>query len=125
VSSRVLVALSSLAFASPALWAQPTAEPATIVITAARVEQALPDALPSTRVISRAEIDALQPADLPALLRALTSIDVAQSGGPGGVTSLFLRGTNSNSTLVLVDGVKLNSPFFGGVDLSSLGTANV
>ena len=120
VSSRVLVALSSLAFASPALWAQPTAEPATIVITAARVEQALSDALPSTRVISRAEIDALQPADLPALLRALTSIDVAQSGPLGSQTSLFLRGADSRQTLVLVDGVPLVRADFGTASWQNL-----
>ena len=41
------------------------------------------------------------------------------------MTSLFLRGTNSTQALVLVDGVKLNSPFFGGADISSLSTANL
>ena len=120
VSSRALVALSSLAFASPALWAQPTAEPTIIVITAARVEQALPDALPSTRVITRAAIDALQPADLPALLRALTSIDVAQSGPLGSQTSLFLRGADSRQVLVLVDGVPFARADFGSASWQNL-----
>ncbi|MDL1951198.1 hypothetical protein FBQ97_15475, partial [Acidobacteria bacterium ACD] len=43
----------------------------------------------------------------------------------GGVTSLFLRGTGSAQTLVLLDGAKLNSPYFGAVDLSSISAANV
>src|ERR1035441_4465383 len=43
----------------------------------------------------------------------------------GTVTSLFLRGTSSTQTLVLVDGVPLNSPYFGGTDLSALSVANV
>ena len=109
---RALLA-SSLAFSGSLSLAQTTAEPTTIVITAARVEQALPDALPSTRVISRAEIEAAQPADLPALLRQLTSIDVAQTGPLGSQTSLFLRGADSRQVLVLVDGVPFARADFG------------
>ena len=77
----------------------------TIVVTAARVEQPLADALPSTRVITRAEIEATPSPDLAALLRTLTSIDVAQSGALGAQTSLFLRGADSRQVLLLVDGV--------------------
>jgi vitamin B12 transporter len=77
----------------------------TIVVTAARIEQALADALPSTRVITRAEIEATPSADVAALLRATTSIDVAQSGPLGAQTSLFLRGADSRQVLLLVDGV--------------------
>lgn len=110
---RALLALS-LACTSSLSPAQSAVEPTTtIVITAARTEQALPDALPSTRVIGRAEIEAVQAADLPALLRALTSIDVAQSGPLGSQASLFLRGADSRQTLVLVDGVPLVRADFG------------
>ncbi|HET8760161.1 MAG TPA: TonB-dependent receptor, partial [Nitrospiria bacterium] len=45
---------------------------------------------------------------------------VVQSGGPGGQTSLFLRGGNSNHVLVLIDGVKVNSPTTGAFDISHL-----
>ncbi len=76
-----------------------------IVVTAARTEQALPDVLPSTRVFTRSEIEAAQSGDLPGLLRALTSIDVAQTGPLGAQTSLFLRGADSRQVLVLIDGV--------------------
>lgn len=84
--------------------AQPVA-PTTIVVSAARIEQPLADALPSTRVITRAEIDATPSADVAALLRTLSSIDVAQSGPLGAQTSLFLRGADSRQVLLLVDGV--------------------
>ena len=43
---------------------------------------------------------------------------VLSSGLDNGVTSLFTRGTASTQTLVMWDGVKLNSPFFGGYDWS-------
>src|ERR1700730_17151838 len=47
------------------------------------------------------------------------------SGGPGSQTSAFLRGANSTQTLVLVDGVSVNSPFFPGYDFALLSTENV
>ncbi len=109
--ARKATACAAAAFASLASQAQ--SDPQTIVVTAARVEQALPDVLPSTRVISRREIEAAQPADLPALLRQLTSIDVAQTGPLGSQTSLFLRGADSRQVLVLVDGVPFARADFG------------
>ena len=109
--ARKATACAAAAFASLASQAQSDSQ--TIVVTAARVEQALPDVLPSTRVISRREIEAAQPADLPALLRQLTSIDVAQTGPLGSQTSLFLRGAESRQVLVLVDGVPFARADFG------------
>ena len=41
------------------------------------------------------------------------------------MTSLFLRGANSTQALVLVDGVRVNSPYFSGYDFSALTTENV
>ncbi|MBL8113845.1 MAG: TonB-dependent receptor, partial [Acidobacteria bacterium] len=79
----------------------------------------------SATVITREEIDRRKASSVLDLLRTVPGLDVVQSGGPGGVTSLFLRGTSSTQTLVLVDGVRINSPFFGAVDLSSVSTASI
>lgn len=111
---RALRALACAAVAFVSLMSHAQSDPSqSIVVTAARVEQPLPDALPSTRVIPRAEIEAAQAADLPALLRQLTSIDVAQTGPLGSQTSLFLRGADSRQVLVLVDGVPFARADFG------------
>ena len=115
---RAQAALSCLIGAAPIVFcsfahAQSQEAAQRIVVTAARTEQALPEALPSTRVISRAEIEATQATDLPSLLRALTSIDVAQTGPLGSQASLFLRGADSRQTLVLIDGVPLSRADFG------------
>ena len=103
--ARSWLACACLVTACPIALAQAGAGAERIVVTAARIEQALADALPSTRLITRAEIEATQAADLPSLLRALTSIDVAQTGPVGSQASLFLRGADSRQTLVLIDGV--------------------
>ena len=54
-------------------------------------------------------------------LRLVPGMSVAPSGGPGSVTSVFPRGGESDYTLVMVDGVKLNS-FGGGFDFGHLTT---
>ncbi|MEY4751842.1 MAG: hypothetical protein RIQ60_4056 [Pseudomonadota bacterium] len=94
--------------ALPALAQAQAAALGPVVITASRSEQSLPDALVSTKVISREQIEQSQAVDLPALLRAYTAIDVAQSGPAGSQTSLFLRGADSKQVLLVVDGVAMN-----------------
>lgn len=96
-----------------------------VVVTAEAVPQDASSLGVAATVLDRAAVERSRASTVAELLRSVPGVDIARSGGPGGVTSLFLRGMNSNSALVLVDGVKLNSPYFGGVDLSSLGTANV
>ncbi len=120
------LALSSLA-AAPALRAQPVPRPiaADVVVAAEAVPEPAATLGAAATVIDAAEIDRSKTTTLLDLLRTVPGLDVVQSGAPGAVTSLFLRGTSSTQTLVLVDGVPLNSPYFGGTDLSSLSTANV
>lgn len=96
-----------------------------VVVTAARVDQSLVDALPSTIVIDREEIERFGAPDLAGLLRALTSVDVAQTGPLGAQTSVFLRGGDSRQTLVLVDGVPINRADFGIASLQHLPLAQI
>lgn len=79
----------------------------TIIVTATRHDQPLEQALARTSVITRADIDLAQAPDLLELLRQQAGVDVVRTGGPGGQTSLFLRGANSNHVLVLIDGVRV------------------
>ena len=94
-------------------------EPA-VQVTATRQAQTVDASLADVTVITRADIDASGAADVYDLLRTQAGVDVARSGGPGEQTALFLRGTNSNHVLVLVDGVRIASTGTGGVDLSLL-----
>lgn len=126
IGTRALRVLVGVAAACVPLVVHAQSDPSqTIVVTAARADQTLPDALPSTRVIARAEIEAAQSVDLPALLRQLTSIDVAQSGPLGSQASLFLRGADSRQVLVLVDGVPFARADFGTASWQSLPLAQI
>ncbi|MEM7053867.1 MAG: TonB-dependent receptor plug domain-containing protein, partial [Pseudomonadota bacterium] len=78
-----------------------------IVITANRIEQQAMDVPARVSVISREYIERSQAPDLLELLRLEAGVDITRTGGPGGQTSVFLRGTNSNHVLVLIDGVRV------------------
>ena len=96
-----------------------------IVVSATRSE--VPKRLvgSSVTVIDRAEIEARDKVTVPELLRTVPGLEIAQTGGPGGATSVFMRGANSNATLVLIDGLRVNSPTGGGFDFADLTTDNI
>ena len=76
-------------------------------------------------VITRQELEKHESAVVSDVLRSVPGLDVTQYGQPGSLTSLFTRGTNSTQTLVLVDGVRMNSPYFSGYDWSGMTTENI
>lgn len=86
----------------------------TIVVTATRTEISVDDAIVPVRVITRDDIELSLATDLAELLRFEAGIDIGRNGGPGQATSVFLQGTESNHTLVLVDGVRINPGTIGG-----------
>lgn len=91
-----------------------------VTVTATRHALSVDEALADVTVITRAEIEASQAPDLIDLLARQTGVDVTRTGGPGAANALFLRGTNSNHTLVLVDGIRVNSASQGVFDFAHL-----
>lgn len=118
--NTLLPAAIALAF-SPTLSAQsPVTELDAVVVTANRVARSAEETLTSVSVITRKDIEQQQARSVPDLLRGLPGVQFANNGGPGKSTSLFLRGTNSDHTLVLIDGVKVGSATSGGTALQDL-----
>ncbi len=91
-----------------------------IVVTATRNEIPLDDAIVPVSVITRADIELSLATDLAELLRFEAGIDLGRNGGPGQATSVFIRGAESNHTLVLVDGVRVNPGTLGGAALQHI-----
>jgi len=97
----------------------------TIVVTASLKGEPR-SSLPSTiDVIDSEEIEARQSTFVAGLIGTLPGMTVVQSGSSGAVASLFTRGTNSNQTLVLWNGIELNDPYFGGFNWAFLPTDGV
>jgi vitamin B12 transporter len=94
-----------------------------MVVTANRSETPASGSLSAISVIDRAAIERSQAPDLLELLRMEAGIDISRAGGPGGQTSVFLRGTNSNHTLVLIDGVRVAAAGTGAFTWESLDPA--
>jgi len=89
------------------------------VVTATRTPTARAEIGSAVSVLTREQIVNSQARTLGDVLRRVPGVAVVQSGKPGGQTSVFLRGLNSNQTLFLIDGARINNPLSGLVTLSS------
>lgn len=98
-----------------------------IVVSASRIVQKRYETGQSITVVEKDELDRRQSQVLSDVLQTLPGISVARNGGPGGTTSVFIRGGDSSQTLVLVDGVRINDPSSpsGAFDFSSILTGNI
>jgi len=102
------------------------AESEEIVVSATRIETPINEIGSSVTLIPGEEIERNQERTLPDVLRTVPGLNVVQTGGPGGKTSLFTRGTNSNHTKVIIDGIDANDPSQDGVfDFGQVLTANI
>jgi len=110
-----LITLAILAPTAQAMAAEetPLYRADEIVVTATRTAQAADRALASTTVITRKDIERSQATSVQDLLQGLAGVSIANNGGAGKSTSVFLRGTNSDHVVVLIDGVKVGSATLG------------
>ena len=103
----------------------PPDEPLTILITASRFAETADETLAPVTVITRQDIEEKQAATVEEVLRAVPGITLSNSGGAGKLTSLFLRGTESNHVLVLIDGVKVGNATSGTTPFEHLPLAQI
>ncbi len=126
-SSRILAVSISLLL-NPALQAiaADTDGVDGVTVTANRVEQSTDRVGDSVTVITAEDVRESQTAVVADLLAKTPGITVARNGGIGGNTSLRIRGAETDQTVVLIDGVKLNDPSSarGGFDFANLLTTD-
>ena len=111
-SSRLSLALATVLATAPLVpaFAQSSADALdTVVVTASRTAQPLRESLSPVEVIDRAAIERSQARDQPELLGGRAGVSLANQGGAGKVTTLSLRGTESDHVLLLIDGVRVAS----------------
>ncbi len=105
IASAVILSVSQQAIAAD--------DPLTIVITESRSAETVDEAVAPVTVITRKDIEQKQATQLSDVLKEVPGISFSNNGGIGKNTSIFLRGTNSDQVLVLVDGVKVGSASLG------------
>ncbi|MBT8440881.1 MAG: TonB-dependent receptor, partial [Gammaproteobacteria bacterium] len=111
--------------ALPVAGAQAETQPAVnlrdnVVITATRTPLSSRRVVAPVDVIDSETIERSMAVELSELLRFEGGLDIVRTGGPGQQTSIFTRGTNSNHTLVLLDGVRLNTGTFGQAAIQNI-----
>lgn len=84
-----------------------------VIVTATRTAQTADASLASVTVISRKDIERQQARSIQDLFRGLPGISIANNGGPGKNTSVFMRGAESDQVLVLIDNIKVGSATSG------------
>lgn len=87
-----------------------------VVVSASLDSEEREDVPASVTVIHAEEIAARQADTLSEAIATVPGMAVMQAGSPGQQTSLFTRGTDSEHTLLLWNGIPLNDPFFGGAN---------
>ena len=116
----------AIALALPAVASAQTATDLDqVVVTVTRTTSPVADSLFPVQVIDRDEIERSQARSLPELLRGRAGIDIGNQGGPGKLSTVFLRGTESDQVLVLVDGVRIGSATAGLVSFQDIPVAQI
>lgn len=101
------------------------APPVRATVTATRREIAVEKSTRFVTVLTREDIEKSGAVFVADLLRTLPGVTVAQSGPLGRTIGLFIRGMNAPHTLVMIDGVEINSPTQGLAELADLSTENI
>ncbi len=91
-----------------------------VVVTAARTPEYLRNVLSDVTIISRQQIETAGQQTLTQLLQAQGGVEISSTGGRGQPSSVFIRGANSNQTLVLVNGLRVNSATLGATALENI-----
>jgi vitamin B12 transporter len=103
----------------------PVSQLEPVVVTATRAETPLKEVSTAVTVITQEDIRQQQAETVAEALRSVPSLDVVQSGSRGTETSVFIRGAEPDQTLVLIDGVEVNSVTLGEFDFANLTTENI
>ena len=126
--TKFLLLLSAAAIAASAdAQTVPAADAADVVVTATRVAQPASEIGQAVTVIDRAEIERRQTVVVSDLLATTPGVTVTRNGTLGALTGVRIRGAESDQTLVVIDGVRVNDPAStgGGFDFGNLLASSV
>jgi vitamin B12 transporter len=102
-----------------------TAVSEEIVVTASALPERVDDTPASVTVITHEDIGTRAARDVSDVLREVPGVVVARIGSAGHQTSIFTRGSNPAHTLVMWNGIAINTPFFGGYDWGQFSTSGI
>jgi len=96
------------------------ADDQSIIVTATRTAQTADENLSPVIVISRDELANEVGAEITDILQRYPGIDISRNGGPGQQSSIFIRGAESDHTLIMIDGIKINPGNIGTASIQNI-----
>jgi vitamin B12 transporter len=91
-----------------------------IIVTATKMNEAVSETTSDVIVIKAEDIEKMNVQFLPDVMRKVPELNVVQNGSTGTVATILLRGSDSTQTLVLLDGIRVNSTTTGSFDFSGI-----
>jgi len=122
--TRIVALITMVGAAQPAQAQEDVFSLDGLVVTAAPTARAMDAIASHVTILSGERLRVLGVRSLADALRDVPGVSVVRGGSFGATTSVFLRGGESDYTLVLVDGVQVNQAG-GGFDFAGLTTDNV
>ena len=112
MNKKLIVSLIGITFTTPTLAAENISLD-DVVVTASRIQQSPTSVVGDVTVINRETIERAGASSLTDLLRSQPGIQISTNGGAGTASNIYLRGTNDQHVVVLVDGLRINSATLG------------
>jgi vitamin B12 transporter len=117
-------ACSALAQTEPATTAT-VAQLREVVVTATRVAQPLSDLVADVTILDRDTLERSGTGGLADVLARVPGVEMVRNGGPGGTTSVYVRGAETRFTAVYIDGVRVDSQSTGGANWQAIPLSQV
>ena len=120
-----IAGLISLLFTTPILANETSINANDVIVTASRTPQKKDSVIADVTVITQDDIERAGQSSFIELLQTQPGVEISSNGGQGKLASVFLRGTNANQVVVLLDGVRVSSisagtTYFGNIPLSQI-----
>ncbi len=101
-----------------------------VVVTASKIEEPVSEVPASIDVITHQDIKIMQTLTLGEALQSMSGLTIQTFGGADPFSSVYIRGTDSNHSFIMIDGIKINSPYsqipsMGAIHLSDVGKVEV
>lgn len=96
-----------------------------IVVTASRTPQSLSQTLSDINVVDSDTIARAGQQALGDVLQAQRGVEINRTGGPQSATGIFIRGANTNQTLVFIDGMRIGSATVGSATINAIPLAQI
>jgi vitamin B12 transporter len=127
IQKTAIVGILLFTWAEPGSAADADSARDVIVVTANRAPEPVGRVGQSITVIDQAGLERRQAQTVADVLRTVPGVSIARNGGVGTSTSVFIRGAESDQTVALIDGVKLNDPSSpgGGFNFGNLLIGNI